>query len=123
MELLGVPARPAVTFAALNGPEQVRLGSVLEFSFTVRAQEDTQVIADYVLHHQGKNGRLTGRKVYKLKRFALTKGEQATLTKRHLLRADMTTRQVRPGRHELEIQLNGVSQRRYSFWITASASD
>jgi 3-methyladenine DNA glycosylase AlkC len=123
MELLGVPARPAVTFAALNVPEQVHLGSVLEFSFTVRAQEDTDVIADYVLHYQGKNGRLTGRKVYKLKRFALAKGEQATLTKRHLLRADMTTRQVRPGRHELEIQLNGVSQCRYSFWITASTSD
>lgn len=119
MELLGVPARPAVTFLKLHVPKQVQLGSALEFSFTIRAQEDTEVIADYVLHYQGKGGRLTGRKVYKLKRLALAKGEQATLTRRHLLRADMTTRKIRPGRHELEIQLNGLSQCRYSFWVTA----
>ncbi len=119
MELLGIPARPAVTFSMLQVPEQVQLGTALEFSFTIGAQEDTEVIADYILRYQGKGGRLTGGKVYKLKRLALTKGEQATLTKRHLLRADMTTRQIRPGRHELEIQLNGLSQGRYSFWVTA----
>ena len=103
----------------LHVPEQVQLGSALEFSFTIRAQEDTEVIADYVLRYQGKGGRLTGGKVYKLKRFVLTKGEQATLTKRHLLRAGMTTREIRPGRHELEIQLNGLSQGPHSFLVTA----
>ena len=123
MELLDVPARPAVTFSKLHVPEQVQLGSALEFSFTIRAQEDTEVIADYVLHFQGKDGRLTGRKVYKLRRLSLAKGEQATLTRRHLLRADMTTRQIRPGRHELEIQLNGLSQCRRSFLVVALTSD
>jgi hypothetical protein len=119
MELLGVPARPAVTFWDVRVPEQVQLGSTLEFSFTIRAEEDTEVIADYVLHYQGKGGRLTGRKVYKLKRLTLAKGQQTTLTRRHPLRPDMTTRQIRPGRHELEIQLNGLSHGRHSFWITA----
>jgi 3-methyladenine DNA glycosylase AlkC len=123
MELLGVPARPAVTVSKLHIPKRVELGSALEFSFTIRAQEDTEVIADYVLHYQGRGGRLTGRKVYKLKRLALANGEQAMLTRRHLLRADMTTREIRPGRHELEIQLNGLSQCRYSFWVTALMSD
>jgi hypothetical protein len=119
MELLGVPARPAVTLSNLHVPEQIQLGSALEFSFTILAQEDTEVIADYVLHYQGKGGQLTSRKVYKLKRLALGKGEQATLTRRHLLRANMTTRQIRPGRHELEIQLNGLAHCRHSFWVTA----
>lgn len=123
MELLGIPARPAVTLSEIQIPEQVQLGSALEFAFTIRALEDTEVIADYVLHYHGKSGGLTGRKVFKLKRISLAKGEQATLTKRHLLRAGMTTREIRPGRHELEIQLNGLSQCRCSFWVSAPMSE
>lgn len=122
LELLGVPLEPAVTVSNLTFPDRVALGSELEFSFTIRAEQDTEVIADYVLHYPDTEGRLTGRKVYKLKRLSLAQREQATLTKRHLLRQGMTTRTIRPGRHELELLLNGRTHTKHSFWVTAPAS-
>ena len=91
----------------------------LTVSFTITALADTEVIVDYVLHYQGKGGRITGRKVYRLKRVRLIRGDRITLSKRHLLRANMTTREIPPGRHELEIRLNGLSQRRCSLSVTS----
>lgn len=122
LELLGVPLEPAVRVSKLTLPDRVELGSELAFSFTIRAEEDTEVIADYVLHYPDTEGRLTGRKVYKLKRLSLAKHKQATLTKRHLLRPGMTTRTIRPGRHELELLLNGRTHTKHSFCVTAPAS-
>lgn len=122
LELLGIPLEPAVTVSKLSFPDRVELGSELEFSFTIRAEQDTEVIADYILHYPNTEGRLTGRKVYKLKRLSLAKREQATLTKRHLLRPGMTTRTIRPGRHELELLLNGRTHTKQSFWVTAPTS-
>ncbi|WP_222109372.1 hypothetical protein [Streptomyces cupreus] len=119
LELLGVPVEASVTVSKLSFPDRVELGSELEFSFTIRAEQDTEVIADYVLHYPDTQGRLTGRKVYKLKRLSLARHEQATLTKRHLLRPRMTTRTIRPGRHELELLLNGRTHTKHAFWVTA----
>jgi hypothetical protein len=70
---------------------------VVEFSFTITALAATEVIVDYVLHYQGNGVRITGRKLYRLKRVRLIKGDRITLSKRHLLRVNMTTRELHPG--------------------------
>lgn len=118
MRLLGIPTGPTVEVSDVAVPDQVELGSALEFSFTVTALEATEVIADYVIHYPGHGERRTGRRVYKIRRLSLEAGQQVTLTKAHRLPVAMTTRQVRPGRHELEIQVNGRPHGRRGFHVT-----
>jgi 3-methyladenine DNA glycosylase AlkC len=65
------------------------------------------VLLDYAIHHQKKDGSLTP-KVFKGKSLTLGAGESVTIEKRHALRP-ITTRMYYPGRHRLEILLNGVS--------------
>ncbi len=117
MRLLGVSPKPDVRVSDFIVPETVHMNTALEFSFTLCAGEAAHLIADYVLYFQNHVGRLNGRKVFKLKKFLLPKAERMTLTKRHLLREHMTTRKLFRGRHEVEIQINGCSYGRKSFWI------
>ncbi len=52
-----------------------------------------------------------------LGRLSLAKGEQVTVSKRHVLRSAMTTRRIYPGRHQLEVRINGHSYAIQPFWI------
>jgi hypothetical protein len=45
--------------------------------------------------------------VFKLKQMSLSAGHQVTVSKCHPLRADMTTRRLYSGLHQLELQING----------------
>ncbi len=117
MELLGVTAQPRLDVLNVKLPGQVSLDTAFEFAFDVRVHEDGDAIVDYVIHFSNKEGKLSGRKIFKLKRLSLARGEQVTLTKRHLMRSDMTTRQIYPGKHELEIQINGNSHGKWPFSI------
>ena len=65
------------------------------------------VLVDYAIHHQKKDGSLSP-KVFKGKSLALKPGESVRMTKRHAFRP-ITTRVYHPGRHRLEIVLNGTS--------------
>lgn len=118
LELLGIPHQPRLHISQLTVPRRVELGSALEFSFVIQAREDAGILADYVIHFVGNAGKLTGRKVFRLKRLSLVRGQQVTLIKRHVMRGDMTTRRIHPGRHELEILINGRPYGRRAFWIT-----
>jgi 3-methyladenine DNA glycosylase AlkC len=69
--------------------------------------ESRAILVDYAIHHQKKDGSLTP-KVFKGKSLVLRSGERLTLPRRHALRP-ITTRVYHPGRHRLEILLNGVS--------------
>jgi 3-methyladenine DNA glycosylase AlkC len=117
MALLGLTAQPRIDLRNLILPDQVALDTALEFSFDIRALEDSDVVVDYAIRFQGPAGTPSGRKVFKLKRLSLAKGEQVTLTKRHPLRSGMTTRRIYPGRHELEVQINGTVYPSRPFWI------
>ncbi|MCL6709925.1 DNA alkylation repair protein [Pseudomonas sp. R2.Fl] len=65
------------------------------------------VMLDYVVHHRKKDGSQTP-KVFKGRSLALPAGETLTVAKRHAFRP-ITTRVYYPGRHRLEIMLNGRS--------------
>ena len=62
-------------------------------------------MVDYVVHFVKKSGR-TGEKVFKLKRLRLEPGESATLRAKVSL-ADLSTRRHYPGRHVIELVVNG----------------
>lgn len=105
--MLGFSRAPGVKLSGLVLPKRVSMNSMLEFSFTATAMEDTRVIIDYILYFQNKAGELNSKKVYKLTTLALTRSQPAVVSKRHPLRGNMTTRKLYPGKHEVEIQVNG----------------
>ena len=117
MKLLGVSHKADVSVSNFKMPAKIKMNSMLEFSFAVQAQEDASIIADYILYFQNKSGKLNNKKVFKLKKLSLAKGEKVLLTKRHMLREQMTTRKLFRGKHELEIQINGKSFGKKSFVI------
>jgi 3-methyladenine DNA glycosylase AlkC len=123
LAILGIPTGQPAVVTRLRVPRHVKLDTALEFSLDLDAEQDTEAVVDYALHFQGPSGRPTGRKVYKLRRLTLPAGVTITITKSHPLRSNMTTRKLHPGRHEIEILVNGISRARRTFWLTPAAND
>jgi hypothetical protein len=86
----------------------LHLGDTLRFSFTLHnpAEQTQTAVVDYRLHFMKANGQ-TSPKVFKLKNVALGPGESLHIEKGHPLRP-ISTRNYYPGRHRVEVQVNGV---------------
>jgi len=85
---------------------EVKVGEALEFSFEIDAQKDEALMVDYVLYFQTKVGKLTP-KVHKIKKLNVTKGQLLSISKKHLFKANMTTRKLYAGEHKVVLQING----------------
>lgn len=88
-------------------PATISLGETLELSFRVTstAQHSQRLIIDYAIHYVKKSGG-TSAKVFKLKTLDLGAGESVIVTRKPQLR-NFTTRVHYPGRHELDVLING----------------
>lgn len=107
MNMLGLHHSPPVSVSKLSVPKRVEMNTALEFSFSIRSEKDTRVLIDYILHFQNKAGKPDSRKVFKLTEIDLAKNRPVIVSKRHMLREKMTTRTLYPGKHEIDIQVNG----------------
>lgn len=117
LKLLGISLTAPVTLINSHVPETVNMNTALVFSFEIEAQEDSEIIADYRMSFQNKSGKMTSKKVFKLKKFILDKSKKISLEKSHLMRENMTTRKLFRGEHELELLINGKSYFRQRFWL------
>jgi len=120
MALWGMSPDPKVSVVDLQWTPVVAMGEALEFSFDLVAEEAAEVVIDYVVTFQGRAGAMTGRKVFKLKSLSLGAGERARVTKRHPMRAGMTTRRLHPGAHEFQLQINGSDHGTWPFTLQGS---
>lgn len=119
MEFLGFSSNPNIQVLNLSiKSEYIRIGDPLLFSFKIVANEDEDVIIDYVMHFQKKTSGL-GKKVYKIKKLCLRKDQQEIINKKHLLRKNMSTRTLYEGEHALEIQVNGRVFAKKKFFLVA----
>jgi 3-methyladenine DNA glycosylase AlkC len=110
LRILGVAGKPDVRVEVVRfEPRRVRLGSTLRFSFELvsSAKREQELLVDYAVHFVKANGE-TRPKVFKLRKLVLPSGGRARLEGRVSF-APMTTRTHRPGRHAVELQLNGVA--------------
>jgi 3-methyladenine DNA glycosylase AlkC len=108
LALLGYGAKTAISAASLQlNQTRVRMGEDLVFTVEIQSTADApqDLMIDYVVHHRKANGKLAP-KVFKLAKKRLGSREALTLTKRHAFRS-LSTRVYYPGRHALEIQING----------------
>lgn len=98
---------PACHEATPRKIPEVRMGEPVSFSLEIFAKQDDRILIDYIMYFQNKSGEMTNKKVYKLKQFTLKKNQRIRIEKKHPLRANMSTRQLYPGVHRIEIQING----------------
>lgn len=86
----------------------VVFGDKLGFTLVVTNADAAaqRLMIDYAIHHMKANGTLAP-KVFKWKQLDLPAGGRQTLGKDHALRA-ITTRRYYPGRHRIEILINGA---------------
>jgi hypothetical protein len=113
---LGRPLRGQARLAL--SPRRVALGQSLQLrvhieSSAARAQT---LLIDYAVHHVKASGALVP-KVFKGWRIELGAHESRALTKRHALR-EITTRRYHPGRHEVDLRINGRVLARASFELS-----
>jgi hypothetical protein len=88
--------------------DRVCVGESLAFRVCIEAKEELALMVDYIVYYQSKSGTLSP-KVHKLKKVSLQKDEVLTLHKKHLFKANMTTRTLYNGEHKVELQINGKS--------------
>ncbi len=88
---------------------RVAFGAALEFELrlTSTANRAQALVVDYAIHHRKANGSTTA-KVFKWKTTTLAPGAALRAKRKHAIRK-ITTRVYYPGRHRLEIFVNGVS--------------
>lgn len=118
LALQGAAARPDVVVESVKlSPKVVGIGQALALSIKLKntappkktagskAAASEQLIVDYVVHFVKANGK-TAPKVFKLKRLTLEPG-QALELKGRVSFAEMTTRRHYPGKHRIELLING----------------
>ena len=116
LAILGYDSKAEVAISKLQLDKPVvRIGEDVSFSLEIKSKskQAQNLVIDYIIHHVKANGRLTP-KVFKLTRKTLKAGESLPVAKRHSFRL-ISTRRYYPGRHALEIQVNGVKYGRVEF--------
>ncbi|MFD8339301.1 DNA alkylation repair protein [Streptomyces solisilvae] len=116
LALLGFDPAPDVVLTGLELTQtHITVGEELAFSFELENAGNTpaRLAIDYVIHYQKANGR-TAPKVFKLTTKTLAIGERVSISRGHSFKR-ISTRVFHPGRHALELQINGVSQGKAAF--------
>jgi hypothetical protein len=106
--LLGFGAKPLVGIEDVRfKPKRVAVGGRVAVTFALRSAGRTtqRLLVDLRVHFMKANGK-TSPKVFKLKRIELLGRGRVALASRISL-AVHTTRQPRPGRHDVEVIING----------------
>jgi 3-methyladenine DNA glycosylase AlkC len=107
LALLGYGRKPAVTLAAVTfTPVRVRIGGrvVMRFALRSTTRVPQDLLVDVAVHFVKARG--TGRKVFKVGRVTLSPRERVELRASFSL-AVHTTRVPRPGKHRVDVLVNG----------------
>ncbi|SDJ50554.1 3-methyladenine DNA glycosylase AlkC [Lentzea albidocapillata subsp. violacea] len=123
LEVLGFTSAHLDVTGPLLTSGTVVIGETLSFTGSVRnlGQEPARLVIDYVVHHVKANGTLTA-KTFKLTTRTVEPGETYELSRAHSFRV-LTTRRYHPGRHAVELQVNGVRSGRAEFTLVAVADE
>ena len=119
LRLLGYGGKAAVAIDRVRiSPKRVAIGGRVSIGFDVRSTGRTRqdVLVDLAVHFVKASGRATP-KVFKLARLALTPGARESLATTVSL-AVHTTRKPQPGRHQVDVIVNGTATPLGSFVVT-----
>jgi 3-methyladenine DNA glycosylase AlkC len=96
---------------------KINLGENLQFSFDISSEKNKtqKLVIDYTIHYQKKSGGMLP-KVFKLKEVELKAGQTFSVLKSHSFK-DFSTRKHYPGKHAVEIMINGKSYSKKEFML------
>ncbi|GMT42393.1 MAG: hypothetical protein IEMM0002_0804 [bacterium] len=123
LALFGFTKRPKISLEQFRlDKRRVTIGGELRFSFILnsRARGTQKLVIDYKIHYVKKSGG-TRPKVFKLREVDLPHGLSVNIDKKHLFR-NFTTRKHYPGKHGVEIVINGQSMLTRGFQLTAESA-
>jgi 3-methyladenine DNA glycosylase AlkC len=123
LRLLGYGGKAAVALAKVRfEPPRVPIGGRVAMSFTLqsRSRQAQSLLVDAAVHFVKARGK-TGRKVFKVGRVTLAPRQSAPLRVDFSL-AVHTTRVPRPGRHAVDVLVNGTALPAGSFEVTPAPS-
>jgi 3-methyladenine DNA glycosylase AlkC len=109
LDILGYAGKPLVAIHNTSiKPTRARIGGEVSVSFDVAntSKKPQRLLVDFRIHYVKANG-ATSPKVFKLKQVELAPKQSARLSKRVSLQ-EMTTRKHYPGRHKVDVLINGV---------------
>lgn len=121
LAVLGFGARPAVEVAGVRfRPARVAIGGQVEVSFTLRstARSAQELLVDLAVHFVKARG-TTSAKVFKIDRIKLAAGEEVALAAKVSL-AVHSTRKPNPGKHRVDVLVNGVAMPAGAFAVIAA---
>lgn len=119
LAVIGAGDPPAVAVHDFTvSPASIAIGGnvVMQFTLTSQADRPQRLVVDYRVHYVKKSGVASG-KVFKLKALTLEPHASVVFSRKHAFR-DLSTRVHQPGRHELELLVNGESLAREGFKLT-----
>lgn len=108
LALLGFNGGHGVELSAFKlSPKALSLDDTLTLAFRLSntGSRQAKLVIDYAIHHVKADGALSA-KVFKGTRRTLAPGESTAVTIRHVVRT-VTTRRYYPGRHEVDVRVNG----------------
>jgi 3-methyladenine DNA glycosylase AlkC len=120
LALIGVGHGAAVSVRRFAvEPQRVRLGERISIAADLvsDAPNEQRLVVDYRIHYARAAGK-TAPKVFKLKTFELAAGATVALTISQTIR-DFSTRRHHPGRHRVELIVNGQTMAESAFEIVA----
>ena len=110
LQLVGATLGAKVRLGSFEvSPAALRLGQTLQLNATLvsTARQPQRLVIDYAIHYVKKSGD-SSRKVFKLRTLELDGQAQVALSKSQTI-ADFTTRTHYPGRHRVELLVNGLT--------------
>jgi len=114
LNLLGFGDTPDISISDLTtSTPQVKIGDSFNFSFTIEAHKDQNLLVDYIMYFSNPKKK-DSKKVFKLKKLSSEKNKTIEINKKHRLRP-MTTRTLYEGEHRIEIMINGKNFGELSF--------
>jgi 3-methyladenine DNA glycosylase AlkC len=123
LRLLGYGQRPSVSLERVTfDPARVRIGERVAMSFTLRStsQKAQELLVDVAVHFVKSRGK-TAAKVFKITRLALAARERIELRTTISL-AVHTTRVPQPGKHAVDVIVNGHAMRAGAFSVVAAVT-
>lgn len=110
LKLMGVNGKGKILLKGFKLDKKAyQLNDKLTFQFEIVSQGKSKqsLVIDYGIDFLKANGKL-GRKIFKLKHIELDAGSSIKITKSHSLKA-ITTMKFYSGKHQLSLQVNGIS--------------
>ncbi len=120
LALIGVEHGASVTVRRFSiEPQVVRLGETIAVDAELLSisPDNQRLVVDYRVHYARAGGK-TAAKVFKLRTFDLSAGQSVKLGRRQAIR-DFSTRRHHPGRHEVELIINGLTMASTAFDIAS----